>query len=112
MIERDRLATLQEDQRRRWKRGERVPVEAYREQDAGLEDDPEALLDLILGEVILREEEGERPQLDEFVARFPDLEAPLRLQFEVHQVIEGAPLSALDTLDSDGNSWAAAPRAV
>ena len=40
MIERDRLATLQDDQRRRWGRGERVPVETYLEQDPALRTTP------------------------------------------------------------------------
>ena len=95
MIERDRLATLQQDQHRRWKQGERVPVESYLEQTSGLAEDPEALLDLILGEVILREQAGEQPRLDEFLERFPHLDVPLRLQFEVHQLDRGrAPLRA------------------
>src|SRR5262249_47158123 len=100
MIERDSPVTLQADQRRRWGRGERVPVETYLEQHPGLGDDPVAVLDLILGEVILREEAGGRPRPDESPRRFPPLEAPLRLQFEVHQALEDAPLSDLASLAS------------
>ena len=107
MIERDSLRTMQEDQRRRWGQGERVPVEFYLEQNPTLGVDPEAVLDLILGEVILREEAGERPRLDEFLGRFPHLEVPLRLQFEVHQALEDAPLSALATLSAHARPWTA-----
>ena len=110
MIERDWLATLQQDQHRRWKQGERVPVESYLKQTSGLKEDPEALLDLILGEVILREQAGEQPRLDEFLKRFPHLDVPLRLQFEVHQLVEDEPLSALGALSSAGDSWTARPR--
>ena len=35
------------DQRRRWQRGERVPVESYVERHPSLRGTPEALLDLI-----------------------------------------------------------------
>src|SRR4051794_18949422 len=97
MSERDSIASLQQDQRRRWGRGERVPVEAYLERFPALGQDREAVLDLILGEVILREEAGERPRLDEYLGRFPPLAAPLRIQFEVHQAIDADPLSAPDS---------------
>src|SRR3954463_10265323 len=103
MIDRDRLGSLQDDQPLRWGRGERVPVESYLEQSPALKQDAEAVLDLILGEIILREEVGERPRLDEFLGRFPDLEAPLRLQFEVHRAIEDHPLSAPGSLSGENS---------
>src|SRR6516165_3475739 len=75
-----------------WQRGERVLVEAYLAKEPTLADDGEALLDLIYSEVLLREEHGERPQLDEYVRRFPHLEAALSRQLALHEAI-----CALDT---------------
>jgi tRNA A-37 threonylcarbamoyl transferase component Bud32/tetratricopeptide (TPR) repeat protein len=50
--------------------------------------DPAELLDLIYNEVILREEIGESPLLDEYVKRFPAQEEALRTQFEVHEFLK------------------------
>jgi tRNA A-37 threonylcarbamoyl transferase component Bud32 len=82
------------DQRRRWDRGERVPVEHFVAQRPGLRDQTEVLLDLIYGEVILRREAGERPEIAEYLARFPTLADPIRVQFEVDQVLEVGPTRA------------------
>jgi tetratricopeptide (TPR) repeat protein len=82
------LSRLHEEQRARWERGARVPVEAYLGWYPALRADETALLDLIYNEVLLREEAGEVPQLDEYLARFPHLADPLREQFEVHRALE------------------------
>jgi hypothetical protein len=81
---------LIEDHRERWRRGERLPVEAYLEEfhPAGVDD--AQLLDLIYNEVVLREEDGETPPLDEYVKRFPLHEEALRAQFELHQLLAGS----------------------
>jgi WD40 repeat protein len=78
------LTWIREEQRTRWQRGERIPVETWLEQHPGLRADEEAALLLIYQEVILREERGETPQLEEYLARFPQWAAQLRDQFEVH----------------------------
>src|SRR5262249_4352851 len=44
-------------------------------------------LDLIYNEVVLREQAGETPALADYLPRFPNLEADLRLQFEVDQAL-------------------------
>jgi tetratricopeptide (TPR) repeat protein/predicted Ser/Thr protein kinase len=85
------LDRLQDDLRSRWGQGSRVLVETYLEQYPELRADPEAVLDLIYHEVVLREERGEAPRLEEYLGRFPQYAAPLRCQFEVHQVIEAGP---------------------
>jgi serine/threonine protein kinase/WD40 repeat protein len=76
------------DQRSRWDRGERVPVEHFLSNKPGLRDNTEVLLDLIYAEVVLRREAGETPTVDEYVARFPALAEPIRTQFEVDFVID------------------------
>jgi adenylate cyclase len=71
------------DQRRRWEQGELVLVEAYLEQKPGLRAETEEVLELIEHEIVLRQERGESPNLEEYLRRFPDLERDLRLHFEV-----------------------------
>src|SRR5262245_61322292 len=75
------------DQRGRWRRGDRVRVEQLVAQRPALRDKTEVLLDLIYGEVLLRRESGERPQMAEYLDRFPTLADPIRLQFEVDDAI-------------------------
>jgi hypothetical protein len=66
------MQSLLEDQSRRWQRGERVLVESYLAQQPGLQGDPEAALDLITNEVLLRRQAGEVPRLEEYLQRFPE----------------------------------------
>jgi tetratricopeptide (TPR) repeat protein len=87
--------SLCSDQRRRWREGDRIAVEAYLARQPALEADAEAILDLIYNEVVLREQHGERPRLDEYLERFPRLASELGRQFEVHQAIDGAPFADL-----------------
>src|SRR5262249_7732549 len=85
------LDRLQDDLRSRWDQGNRVLVETYLEQYPVLKAHPEAVLDLIYHEVVLREERGEAPRLEEYLGRFPQYANQLRCQFEVHEVIEAGP---------------------
>ncbi len=78
---------LVQDHRQRWRRGERMPVEAYLEQFRPAGVDAADLLDLVYNEVVLREEDGESPQLDEYLDRFPGHDEALRAQFDVHQLL-------------------------
>jgi hypothetical protein len=65
------LEALLADQQARWQRGERVMVERYTQALPWLQGDVEALLDLIYGEVALREKLGEVVSLEEYLDRFP-----------------------------------------
>ena len=56
-------------QQRLWQQGERPPVETFLEQEPALRDDPEAVLDLIYNEILLREERGETPRIEEYLPR-------------------------------------------
>jgi eukaryotic-like serine/threonine-protein kinase len=78
------------DQRRRWREEEAVRVETYLAQHPALHGDADALLDLIYNEIVLREEAGEQPRLDDYLGRFPRFEAQLRQLFEVHSAIENS----------------------
>ena len=63
------LDDLRAEQLARWQGGERVFIEDL----LSVNIDDEALLDLLYGEVLLREEFGERPVLAEYQRRFPRL---------------------------------------
>ena len=83
---------LRDDQVRRWESNQRVFVEAYLQHLPALADAQDALLDLIYGEVLLREQAGDKPHPDEYLKRFPAHAATLNRQFAVHAVF--APPSA------------------
>jgi serine/threonine protein kinase len=81
------LDALRLEQRERWQKGDRVPAEAYLDRHDTLREDGERALELVYHEVLLREELGEGPQLEEYQRRFPQLGAQLGALFEVHRVI-------------------------
>ena len=79
-----------EDHRRaaqRWRRGEPVTVESLLLLQPDLGSNREALLDLIYHEILLREQNGQVPELKEYQDRFPELSDDLALQFEVEQAL-------------------------
>jgi serine/threonine-protein kinase len=90
------LAVLRVDQRRRWLSGQRVDVASYLADSPCLQDDPEALFELIYNEVLIREELGERPDPRDYAASFPHLVGRLRLQLEVHRALSSDDQSAVD----------------
>jgi serine/threonine protein kinase len=70
----EQLRAIRDDQRARWRRGERVAAEDYlqRQSDLG-----ESLVrELVVGEVALRQEAGEAIPSQEFPQRFPQLIEP------------------------------------
>jgi tetratricopeptide (TPR) repeat protein len=72
------------DQWRRWHAGERVPAESYLERFPQVAATPEAALELIYGEMRVREELGERPLTEAYLARFPHWAERLRQHLELH----------------------------
>lgn len=77
-----------DEQRRRWREGERILVEAFLERVPALGSDRAVILDLIYNEIVLRENAGERPEQQEYARRFPDLSAELTMQFEVDRGLD------------------------
>jgi serine/threonine protein kinase len=75
------LADLLEDLCRRWRRGERAPVEEYLQRWPALRDNSEAVLSLLAAEVDCRKERGEDPGAAEYNARFPQFVAQVREVF-------------------------------
>jgi tetratricopeptide (TPR) repeat protein/tRNA A-37 threonylcarbamoyl transferase component Bud32 len=87
-LDRPILPLLVAHQGRCWRQGQRIPVEDYLARQPGLRADAEVVLDLIYHEVVLREEAGESPRLEEYLRRFPHLDRQLRIQFEVEGAIQ------------------------
>ena len=82
-------ATLRVDQRERWAIGERVPAAEYLREFPALRDDPEAAIEVIYGEFLLREELGEAPELGEYQRNHPEFAVHLAIQVELHRALEG-----------------------
>jgi serine/threonine-protein kinase len=103
------LALVMAYQRRAWRRGERTRVEAYLAQQPMLREDAEAVLDLIYQEVMLREQAGESPRLEEYTSRFPHLAPQLALQFELEEAFgQSTPTPSMDGVTL-GNRTSPAP---
>lgn len=104
---------LQEDQRRRWRAGERALAETYFEQHPELLGAEPLALQLLYGEIILREESGETPQPEEYQRRFPHLATQLPLLFEVHRALESGALAGSLAGSSTGSlPWQASQSAL
>src|SRR5262249_49208594 len=84
-------AVLRVDQRGRWRAGDPVAAEAYLDRSPAVRAAPDAAVDLVYGEFLLREQLGERPALDEYLRRFPEHDGVLRAQIELHRALEGDP---------------------
>src|SRR5262249_18270412 len=68
----DVAAVLRVDPRQRWQAGERVAAEAYLQRHPAGRANPEAAVDLVFNEFLLRDRLGERPQAEEYLRRFPE----------------------------------------
>jgi tetratricopeptide (TPR) repeat protein len=82
------LTLVRADQAKRWQAGDYVLVEAYLGRLPGISEDPEAVLDLVYSEVLLRERHGQVPTLEEYLARFPQHQAALSQLWEVHRGLQ------------------------
>jgi WD40 repeat protein len=81
------LHRLLDDQQARFQRGEPLLVDSYLQQHPELRSRTEDLLTLIYNEIVLQEQRGEMPRLEEYAARFPELARELREQFEMHGLL-------------------------
>ncbi len=75
-----------------------VPVEAYFEQFPELQADSGLAADLILNEFSIREEQGQHPQTQEYLARFPKYATALQRQIEQHRARPNADTAGGKTL--------------
>ena len=79
---------LRREQRKRWQAGERTAAETYLQQHPELQGAPDYALELIYQEMVLRQEHGEVPRLEEYLERFPQFASQLPPLFEVHRALE------------------------
>jgi eukaryotic-like serine/threonine-protein kinase len=83
-----KLTVLLDEQSIDWQRGDRTTVETYLAREEALQGTPEAVLNLVYHEVLLRRRHaGEQPTVDEYVARFPHLADALSVQFALDQAL-------------------------
>src|SRR4051794_10191345 len=80
------LDSLLDRQKQAWVAGRRPTVEGLL-SDSAWQPDADGLLDLLYNEIVLPEELGERPGVEEYVRRSPHLGDDLRLHFEVHAAL-------------------------
>ncbi|MFO0797004.1 MAG: SUMF1/EgtB/PvdO family nonheme iron enzyme [Gemmataceae bacterium] len=93
----DLADVLPRDQALRWRAGGRLPVEEYLAVIPALAGQADVILDLIVNEVLLRGEVGDRPRAEEYQRRFPQQWPAVR------------PLIALGPTPGEADSPAAAP---
>src|SRR5437773_2297726 len=84
----DLVEVLAADQEERWRNDDRLPVEQYLQQHPILLATPDALLDLVYGECLLRKEFGEAPTLAEYLERFPQIADGLQQLYEEEELPE------------------------
>jgi eukaryotic-like serine/threonine-protein kinase len=90
------LERVLEDQRQRWAGGDPVAVEDYLEQQPALREDPEAVLDLLFQEVVLRGQLGQTPHPDDYRDRFPQLTSRLAFLFSLDRTLRSLPSTTTD----------------
>ena len=105
---------LREELKQRWRAGSPVRVEDLLAKSQGKIAD-EGILDLIYQEIVLREEAGEQPTLDEYRQRFPLLDDSLQRQFALHEILNksmldsGAASTSATVTINENTPLAAAP---
>jgi serine/threonine protein kinase/Tfp pilus assembly protein PilF len=70
-----------------WETGEQLRAEYYLNRCPDLWKNADEALEIIYEEICLRQEYGQPAKLDDFLARFPQWSAQLRLLFECHQLL-------------------------
>src|SRR4051812_46543336 len=71
-------AALRVDQCERWAAGERVAAAAYLRDFPAVAAEPEAAIELVYGEFLLREGLGEQPRPEDYYRDYPGLAERLR----------------------------------
>jgi tRNA A-37 threonylcarbamoyl transferase component Bud32 len=84
---------LREELKQHLRAGSPVRVEELLAKWPGKISD-EGILDLIYQEIVLREEAGEQPALDEYRQRFPHLDSALQRQFALHEMLKNSDLTS------------------
>ena len=94
---------IREKRRNSWKDGKRVSVETIVRQLPSLLDDPEVIAELLHQEYCLQEEQGEQPNRDAFLLRFPTAAAALQTLLERHGKSSDSATGYRDTIDASAH---------
>jgi serine/threonine-protein kinase len=81
---------LRLEQARRWRAWDRAPAEEYLARHPELSANPEYALEVVYGELLLREADGETPRAEEYLRRFPQFAAQVQCLFDVHVAVRSA----------------------
>jgi hypothetical protein len=81
---------LRLEQARRWRAGDRAPAEDYLARHPELNANAEYALEVVYGELLLREEQGETPRAEDYLRRFPHFAAEVQRLFDVHLAVRSA----------------------
>ncbi len=81
------LQEILDEQSACWGRGERRLAEEFLEHLPAAGDSPDAAMDVIYQEVLLRRSRGEQPELEEYIRRFPLFKDQLTRQFAIDHVM-------------------------
>jgi eukaryotic-like serine/threonine-protein kinase len=79
------VAEILDRQDRAWRTGTRLSIDQILDENPSIAGETGSILDLIHNEVFLRKELGQKPELQEYQQRFPNLSDSLRIQWEVDQ---------------------------
>jgi hypothetical protein len=86
----EQALALRLEQARRWRNRDRAPAEQYLGRHPELNANPEYALEVVYGEILLREEDGEVLGVDEFLQRFPQFASQVQRLFDVHRTVRSA----------------------
>lgn len=79
------IEALQADQRQQWEKGTRPSIQDYLAKYPILRADIDSLSRLICNEILLRQQFGESPRLDDYIAQFPQCSALIHHQIATDQ---------------------------
>src|SRR5262245_12021867 len=80
-----RLALLRADLALRWEAGEKIGAQWYLDRYPDLSED--TIVALVYEEFCLREEAQQKPDKEQYLARFRQVAAPLRRVLEIHELV-------------------------
>jgi eukaryotic-like serine/threonine-protein kinase len=103
------LQEILDEQSACWGRGERRLAEEFLEHLPAAGDSPDAAMDVIYQEVLLRRSRGERPELEEYIQRFPLFKDQLTRQFAIDHVMRTTEETLELPRTTDGGAAATQP---
>ena len=82
------LDEILERQQQSWQDGIPVSIENLLSSMPELQNRPDAIVDLVYAEVLIREKLGQHPSCEEYTSRFPDAQKSIARQFQIHRALK------------------------